>query len=102
MKCLLFNLVKHCPTIQHRMKIVGMVISGPKATFLELSNLRGYVCVVRRTHVLYFPVHSKEFTKRMIPLLRQLYINRPEMEARLDEVLTIEPVYAEYSLPPCF
>ncbi|KAI9478671.1 MAG: hypothetical protein EXX96DRAFT_609141 [Benjaminiella poitrasii] len=85
-KSMLLNLTKDSPK-QHQMKIVGMFFSGVKMNFLELYNLFGHVCILKKTKELYFPERSKEFIKPMIPLVEQVWIHKMEMESRLDSMM---------------
>ncbi|KAI9254745.1 hypothetical protein EDC94DRAFT_236636 [Helicostylum pulchrum] len=104
MKSMLLNLVKSNSQPQHVIKIVGMFFSGLKVNFFELYNPAGYVCTIRRTKELYFPVHPKEFMKKMKPLVEQVWINKMDMESRL-EIIMISDSDSEresYVLPSCF
>lgn len=67
-----------------------------------MVNPKVYVSVVTKKQELYFPVHSKEFLKKMVPLLKQVWINRLNMEFQLDVVLTGEADPTNLILPPCF
>lgn len=68
-----------------------------------MVNPKGYVSVVAKKNEFYFPVHSKEFSKKkMFPLLEQVWINRLNMESQLEVILTSEPNTTGSILPPCF
>lgn len=100
MKSMLLNLSKHCPLRQ--LAIEGMIMSGLKINFFQLANPNGYVCMINKKNEYFYPVHAKEFTKMMIPLLKQIWINKLTIEARLDALLTAEPNSSQSIIPSCF
>ena len=64
---------------------------GLNINFFHLVNPNGYVCVMNKKNKYCYTAHTKEFTKKTFLLLKQVWINKLTMEARLDVVLTVEP-----------
>lgn len=60
----------------------------------------GYVCVLRKTKELYYPAVAKEFRKKMIPFLKQVWLAKTAMESELEAIVTSELGENEPYLPP--
>jgi hypothetical protein len=69
---------------------------------MELTNPVGYVYVLRKKKKLYYPALAKEFGKRMVSLVKQVWITKLILESELDSIMTSELGDDELYLPPCF
>lgn len=75
---------------------------GLGINFFQLTNPKGYVCVTNKKSGYFYPVHPFEFTKRMIPLLEQIWINKLTLENHLYTVMKAELDSSQSIIPPCF
>lgn len=62
----------------------------------------GYVCVLRKNKEFYYPAIEKEFRKKMIPLVKQVWLAKMAMEYELQAIVISELGENKLYLPPNF
>ncbi|OAD77523.1 hypothetical protein PHYBLDRAFT_141406 [Phycomyces blakesleeanus NRRL 1555(-)] len=70
MKDTLVATTDQLPVITHKLRTVGFLLVGTKATMLSMDIPAGYVSRVRKMKPLYYPTNARQFTNRLIPILK--------------------------------